>query len=95
MTAAGIGKAQNPELRIEQVELFAWFEANRFSGGDGDFGSGTRVAADTGFAWADIEDAEAAQLDAIAIGIHVNYIPYLHKYEGIIPLPFPNHYYVH
>src|ERR1700722_11932061 len=68
MTAAGIGKAQNPELRIEQVELFAWFEANRFSGGDGDFGSGTRVAADAGFAWADIEDAEAAQLDAIAIG---------------------------
>ena len=26
--------------------------------------------------------------------IHVNYIPYLYKYEGIIPLLSPNHYYI-
>src|SRR5580698_8404952 len=56
------------ELRIEQVEFFARFEANGFPGCDGDFGSGTRVAADAGFAGTDIEDTKAAQLDAIALG---------------------------
>lgn len=55
-------------LGIEEVEFFARFEANGFTGGDGDFGSGTRVASDAGFAGTDIEDAEAAQLDAIALG---------------------------
>lgn len=50
------------------MELFARFEANGFTGGDGDFGSGTRIAADAGFAWTDIEDAEATQLDAVAFG---------------------------
>jgi hypothetical protein len=56
------------ELGIEQVEFFARFEANGFTGGDGDFGSGTRVASDTGFARTDVEDAEATQLDAISLG---------------------------
>jgi hypothetical protein len=50
------------------VEFLARFEANGFTGGDGDFGSGTRVASDAGFAGTDIEDAEAAQLDAITFG---------------------------
>jgi hypothetical protein len=56
------------ELGIEQVKFFARFKANGFTGGDGDFGSGTRVSADAGFAGTDIEDAEAAQLDTITVG---------------------------
>ena len=62
------GYCRRSELRIEQVEFFARFEANGFPGGDGDFGSGTRIATDAGFAGTDIEDTEAAQLDAITFG---------------------------
>jgi hypothetical protein len=48
------------------MELFAGLEANRFSGGDGDFSACSRVAADAGFAWFDGEDAEATQFNAVA-----------------------------
>ena len=48
------------------MELFAWFEADGFAGGDGDFGSGAWVAADAGFAGLDGEDTEAAEFDTVA-----------------------------
>lgn len=51
---------------VEQVEVFARFEADGFTGGDGDFGTGAGVAADAGFAGFDGEDAEAAQFNAVA-----------------------------
>jgi hypothetical protein len=50
------------------VEVFAGFEAYGAAGGDADFGSGARIATDAGFAGPDVEDAEAAQLDAIPFG---------------------------
>jgi hypothetical protein len=50
------------------VEVFAGFEADGSAGSDTDFCSGARVAADSGFAGADVEDSEAAQLDAISLG---------------------------
>ena len=42
------------------MELLAGFEADSFAGGDGDFGSGARVAAYAGFAGAYVEDSKAA-----------------------------------
>lgn len=56
---------------VEQVEVLAGFEADGFTGGDGDFGTGAGVAADAGFAGFDGEDAKAAQLDAVARGQRV------------------------
>ncbi len=53
---------------VEEVEFLAWLEADGFAGGDGDFGSGARVAANAGLAGAHIEDAKAAQFNAIAGG---------------------------
>ena len=53
---------------FEDVEVFAGFEADRFAGGDGDFGAGAGVSADAGFAGLDGEDAESAELDAVAFG---------------------------
>jgi hypothetical protein len=51
---------------VQGVELFAGFEADGFAGGDADFGAGSGIAADSGFAGSDAEDAESAQLNAIA-----------------------------
>ncbi len=51
---------------VEEVEVFAWLEADGFSGFDGDLCAGAGVAADAGFAGLDGEDAEAAELDAVA-----------------------------
>lgn len=49
------------------MQLLAGLEANGFARSDADFGSGARIAADAGFAWADVEDAEATQLDALTL----------------------------
>lgn len=51
---------------VEGVQLFAGLEADGFAGGDADLSAGARVAADAGFAGADAEDAESAQLNALA-----------------------------
>jgi hypothetical protein len=50
------------------MELLAGLEAHGFAGSDADFGAGARIAPDARFAGADIEDAKAAQLDALAFG---------------------------
>jgi hypothetical protein len=49
------------------MQFLAGLEADGFARSDADFGSGARIAADAGFAWADVEDAEAAQLDALTL----------------------------
>jgi len=51
---------------IEKMELFAGLEANCFAWSNGDFGASPGIAADACFTWFDGEDAEAAQLDAVA-----------------------------
>jgi hypothetical protein len=53
---------------MERVQLFAWLEADSFAGGYAHFGSGAGIAADTGFAGADTEDAKSAQFNALAGG---------------------------
>jgi len=50
---------------VEDLEVFAWLEADGFAGGDADFGAGAGVAAYAGFAGLDGEDTEAAEFDAI------------------------------
>jgi hypothetical protein len=55
-------------LNVEQMKLFAGFEADRFAGSDADLGAGAGVASDAGFARADVKDAKAAQLDALTFG---------------------------
>jgi hypothetical protein len=49
------------------VQLFTGFEAHSLSRGDCDFGSGARIAPDTGFAGFDGEDAKASQLNAVTL----------------------------
>ena len=51
---------------FDALEFFAGFEADGFAGRDVDFFAGAGVAADTGLAGLDAEDAEAAELDALA-----------------------------
>jgi len=50
------------------MQFLAGLEPHRFSGSDADFGSGAGIATDSGFAGADTEDAESAQLNAFAGG---------------------------
>jgi hypothetical protein len=50
------------------VKFLAGLEANGLAGGDADLGSGAGIAADTGLPGTDIEDAKAAQFDALALG---------------------------
>jgi hypothetical protein len=52
--------------RIHEVKFFAGLEANGFAGGNGDFGSGSWIAADPGLSRLHCEDAEPAQLDPVA-----------------------------
>jgi hypothetical protein len=48
------------------MKLFAGLEADRFSGGDGDFGPCSGIASNAGLARLDGEDAEAAEFNAVA-----------------------------
>ena len=70
MNSDNAPKARVPvrQALIQRVQVFAGFEAYGAARGDADFGSGARVAADSGLARAYIEDAKAAQLDAVSVG---------------------------
>jgi len=57
-----------PLFPVEEMKFLAGFEADRLAGGDGDLGSGARVAADSGLSRTHIEDAEAAQFDPFSVG---------------------------
>jgi hypothetical protein len=50
------------------MEIFAGLEANGLAGRDADFGTCAGVATDTGLSWFNGEDAEASQLDSVALG---------------------------
>lgn len=50
------------------VQLFARLEADSLAGSDADLSTSAWIAADAGFARTDAEDAEAAELNAIARG---------------------------
>ena len=50
------------------MEFFTRLETDGFAGGYADFGSGARIAADSGFTGSDAENAESAQLNALAGG---------------------------
>jgi hypothetical protein len=50
------------------MQFFARFEAHGFTRGYADFGTGAGIAADTGFAGTDAENAETAEFDALAGG---------------------------
>lgn len=63
-----MGPRRSALFAVEQVEFFAGFEADCFAGGDGYLGAGARIAADAGLSGADVEDSEAAQLDALSVG---------------------------
>ena len=58
---------------VQQVEFLAGLEPDRFAGRDANLGAGSGVAANTRFARLDGEDAESAQLNAVAAakgGLH-------------------------
>src|SRR5438067_12297757 len=60
----GLGK-QTDGL-IDGLKFLARLEAHRFAGRNIYFGTGARVASDAGLARPNVEDSEAAQLDAVA-----------------------------
>jgi len=51
---------------FERVQVLAGFEANGAAGSNADLSASARIASNSGFAGSDVEDAEAAQLDAVA-----------------------------
>ena len=51
---------------VKEVEFLAWLEADGFARGDGDFRAGAGVAADSGFAGLDGEDAKATEFNAVS-----------------------------
>src|SRR5271166_4249218 len=52
---------------LDRLQFLAGFEADCLAGRNVDFRAGARVSPDAGLAWPHGEDAEAAQLDAIAV----------------------------
>ncbi len=71
--AANLSAMASPSLVVgtpgfERVQFLARLEADCLPGSDADLGSGTRIAANAGFAGADAEYSETAQLDALAGG---------------------------
>src|SRR5205823_2362761 len=65
----GIGEAHGPgsrRLLAQVLEVLAGLEADRAAGRDLDLLARPRVAADAALAGLDLEDAEAAQLDALS-----------------------------
>jgi hypothetical protein len=61
----GVWEAECKRL-VDELEVFAGFEADGAAWSDADFGAGARVTADAGLSGFDSEDAEAAELDALA-----------------------------
>lgn len=53
---------------FERVQVLARLEANGAAGSNADLSASARIASDSGFAGPDVEDTEAAQLDAVAAG---------------------------
>jgi hypothetical protein len=51
---------------FDALKFFSRFEADRFAGRDADFFAGAGIAADSGLAGFDAEDAEAAEFNALA-----------------------------
>src|SRR5512146_2251347 len=68
-TSADCGRCGAPvsSLLVDGVQLLAGLEADGLARWNVDFGAGTRIAADAGLARTDVEDAETAKLDAIAL----------------------------
>src|SRR5712692_6979124 len=60
------GPTKNYTL-LQGLQLLARLEANRLARRDSHLGAGARVAANAGLAWTDVEDAEAAQFDTLAL----------------------------
>ena len=67
---------QGRKTLVEQVQFFAWLEANSAAGSDRHFSPGPGIAPDAGFARFHAEDAKSTQLDAIAGGESI-----LHAHE--------------
>ena len=67
MTLVATSRPAFPVL-VDGLQLFAGLEADGFAGRNVDLCAGARVTADAGFARADVEDAESAEFDAIALG---------------------------
>src|SRR5207249_3591587 len=53
---------------VDRLQLFSRLEADSLPWGNTDFSSGPRIASDAGLSRAHVEHAEAAQLDAVALG---------------------------
>lgn len=68
MNSEIIPKLSRERALLDGLQLLARFEADSFSGRNGNFGAGARIASDACFPGADIEHAEAAQLNALAVG---------------------------
>ncbi len=51
---------------VDEVQLFAGFEADGFAGCNADLSTSAGVAANAGFAGADAEDAKATEFNALA-----------------------------
>src|SRR6185436_193374 len=58
-------------VTLQSLQLFAWLEADRLAGRDRHLDAGLRVTPHAALAVADLEDAEAAQLDPFAAGERV------------------------
>src|SRR5262249_27476927 len=62
---------------VDRLQFLARFEAYRLARRDRDFGAGARVGPDAGLARANVENAEAAQFDAVSLGQRA-----LHAFEN-------------
>lgn len=60
------------------MQFFARLEANGFSGGNTDLGSGPRIAANAGFAWSDAEYTKPPQLNPVP-GCECLFKPFEHR----------------
>ena len=52
---------------MQRLQFFARFKADSFTGWNGDFGAGARIASDSGFPGFHVEHAKATKFDAVAL----------------------------
>src|SRR6185437_6996263 len=79
------GTSAGSEFVLQRLQFFAGFEADGAAGLDVDLLAGPGIASDAGLAGLDVENTEAAQLDAFAASERV--LERLkHRFDGLLGL---------
>jgi hypothetical protein len=72
---------------VDRLQFLPWLETYGFAGRNGNLGPGAGISPNSGFPWPDVKYAEAAQLNAIALGEGA-FHTFKHGFDGQLSLGF-------